>query len=466
MANRIFHGAPGSYKTSTALWFELLPALRAGRFVVTNIEGLKSLDEIQLSLNEKFPDSARLLRISTLNEQGCNLIASWFHWLPVGAFLIIDEIQNIYDASERSNFKELDRSSKLTTSESIRSFEYLPDDVKEYSISLLSQIQDDGYTDDLGLKERDSDGLLIYPFNLKDALMRHRKFNWDILACTPDITKVHGLYRSVAEVAVSHKSFDFVPLPYFQRRPRTHEHNALERGLRPAKGETIRKVKVPLQVFSLYKSTQTGRSNKSGVSKNPLKNGGVIAMGGFIVAVVLFLLGMRLYAAAPEKNSVNSASAVSVASVVAGSSVSASGTGAFASLSGGNAGHSPVVVDADFLTMMGIQHLFLTAVVDVRSIAQRGMKDGKPIVSHAWSHNYVFDLVGKDGQWSVDGHTLEQYGYKIDRVSDCSVRVSIGSVSRFAFCRPTADSGQITERSDVAKPALAGLFGSGAASEG
>ena len=39
MASSIFHGAPGSFKSASATWFEVLPALRKGRLVVTNIEG-------------------------------------------------------------------------------------------------------------------------------------------------------------------------------------------------------------------------------------------------------------------------------------------------------------------------------------------------------------------------------------------------------------------------------------------
>ena len=40
MAASIFHGPPGSFKSASAFWYEVLPALRAGRVVVTNIEGI------------------------------------------------------------------------------------------------------------------------------------------------------------------------------------------------------------------------------------------------------------------------------------------------------------------------------------------------------------------------------------------------------------------------------------------
>jgi len=290
MASVIFHGNPGSYKTSTALWFEMLPALRSGRCVVTNIEGLFDLDTIEKALGQKFPDSAQLWRISTLNQAGVDVLGRWFHWLPAGALLLIDEVQNLYSDKDRVELKEfnVNLSGEPNTLDIIKSVEGLPAALSEYSMQVVSDIQPDGYTDDMGLTETDDNGHIRYPRNIKDALMRHRKFNWDILVCTPDITKVHSLIRSVAEQAVSHKSFDFVPLPYFQRRPRTHEHNALERGLAPKKADKIIRRKIPLDVFKLYKSTQTGKNNKSGTGANPFKS------IKFVLGVV-FLLSALAY---------------------------------------------------------------------------------------------------------------------------------------------------------------------------
>ena len=53
MATKVFHGAPGSYKSSTAMWFEVVPALRSGRVVVTNLQGIKNLEDIQRELKEE-----------------------------------------------------------------------------------------------------------------------------------------------------------------------------------------------------------------------------------------------------------------------------------------------------------------------------------------------------------------------------------------------------------------------------
>ena len=153
MASSIYHGKPGSYKTSTAVWFHILPALRKGRFVCTNVEGLYSLDEIEKILGEKFPETAYLFRVSTLNDVGVNTMAKWFHWLPLGAFIVIDEIQNLYNSKDRTDFKVHDTNRAVNTLDRILDFPSLPDNVKYLSQQSLISVVDDGYTDDMGLSE-------------------------------------------------------------------------------------------------------------------------------------------------------------------------------------------------------------------------------------------------------------------------------------------------------------------------
>ena len=80
MSSIFIHGAPGSYKSASTLWFEMLPALREGRLVITNIEGLKPLETIEGILCEKFPPTAKLWRISTQNPIGLSLIRRFWCW--------------------------------------------------------------------------------------------------------------------------------------------------------------------------------------------------------------------------------------------------------------------------------------------------------------------------------------------------------------------------------------------------
>ena len=96
MSASIFHGAPGSFKSASAFWFEVLPALRAGRVVVTNIEGVLTKESIEIELDEVFPETADIWRLSSQTETGLFLWRRWFWWMPVKAFIIIDEVQDVF----------------------------------------------------------------------------------------------------------------------------------------------------------------------------------------------------------------------------------------------------------------------------------------------------------------------------------------------------------------------------------
>lgn len=99
MAIVIEHGPNGSYKTASVVWFRIIPALREGRVVVTNVLGLYPIEEIEEKLGEKFPDSARLFRIFAVADDTRDLWRRWFHWMPIGALVVIDECQDIFSLS-------------------------------------------------------------------------------------------------------------------------------------------------------------------------------------------------------------------------------------------------------------------------------------------------------------------------------------------------------------------------------
>jgi zona occludens toxin len=438
MATSLFHGAPGSYKTSSAVWFVLLKALREGRFVVTNVEGLKPIYDIENALGVKFPSSAYLFRVSTLTTAGVDLLSRWFHWLPCGGLVLIDEIQNLYNAKERGDLERLNPSLDLNFKQRLDLLDTLPDDVKVITLDRLDSIENDGYTDDLGLAERDENGHIFYPASLKDALMRHRKYNWDVYACTPDISHVHSLFRAVAERAVSHKSFDFVPLPYFQRRPRTHEHNPLEKGIRPSKGEPIKRVKIPLDVFKLYKSTQTGKNNKSGANENPLKNRAFIFKVVFVLSLVFGLLAVYVASKVDSKTSVSSVSS-EVSKISSSSSLSRGQVSADSNSSvvAGNDNLQKLGALPDYLAFLGVKTVYITAIVDTvhgsKSFSSNGRRGRFPNVVNKY---YSFELITDSSVFYVDSDTLADYGYSIDSKSDCSVILKSDSFNYAAFCKP------------------------------
>jgi len=431
MASKIYHGNPGSYKSSSAVWFDLLPALRKGRCVITNVEGILDLESIEKVLGEKFPDSAQLWRFSTLNDVGHNIIANWFHWLPVGALLLIDEVQNVYSDKDRNELKihDVALDSSASTDSVMSAVDSLPVELRDYSMSCLTCIADDGYTDDLALSERDSNGHIRYPRNIKDALMRHRKFNWDVLLCTPDITKVHSLIRSVAETAVQHKSLDSFPLPYFQRRPRTFEHNAQEKGLTAKKGDIIKRRKIPLDVFKLYKSTQTGKNNKSGAAASPIESNGF----KFALVLLLSILAFWIYYVSgffADDEAVVISETQKTIEAVKTDSVEVHKAGSFvadddnSSAVGFKVSHSEPLADYTF---------YSTGYMVQKAYSR--LSNTLTYVSSS-SFNIVFIDVyeGDNFMFSTDNTALIKMGYDFETLSECVYRVTYSDVSRVVVC--------------------------------
>lgn len=257
----IHHGPAGSYKSSSVVWFELLPALRAGRVVVTNVEGMYPLHVIEKQLGEKFPETARLFRIFSQEEKLKGLWRRWFHWMPLGALVVIDEVQDVYTV-DKSQWKESDLDLKPLSYYS----EILPPEL--YKLSHETHLAfkpsiDESTSDDTGKLALDENGLVIYPPTMNEAFMRHRKFNWDLHFATPDLTQVSKAVRAVAEQAISYRNNDWFFLN--KRKPRLFKHDP-KRLLQPKKGDLVSTHKVPLDVHLLYKSTQTGQITKSGAS--------------------------------------------------------------------------------------------------------------------------------------------------------------------------------------------------------
>ncbi len=77
MAITIRTGANGAYKSSYVSYFVIFEALKAGRVVVTNIEGMQPLEVIEKRFDIQFPSTAKLIRIFSRDEAGMDL---WQHF--------------------------------------------------------------------------------------------------------------------------------------------------------------------------------------------------------------------------------------------------------------------------------------------------------------------------------------------------------------------------------------------------
>lgn len=169
MSIKIHHGPPGSYKTSGAVMDDFIPAAKAGRVVITNVRGLSSRERVAEAL-DGVPDTFELIYLQTTECQDAlenrRKLSTFWHWVPKGAFLLIDECNTIWPTHLRE--KDLE--------------------ALDYADSYLNGGADDR------------------PSSILTAFEMHRHFGWDLVLTTPHIDKVHKIIRQCAEAAYKHKN--------------------------------------------------------------------------------------------------------------------------------------------------------------------------------------------------------------------------------------------------------------------
>ncbi|WP_017218838.1 zonular occludens toxin family protein [Pseudoalteromonas sp. NJ631] len=420
MATSIFHGAPGSFKSASAVWFELLPALRAGRLVVTNIEGIKPIEDIEQELNETFPETAKLWRMSSQSDTGHKLWRNWYHWVPCGALIIMDEVQDIYP-TETTQFKP-----ESCDYQPVQNYqEVLPEDWYQYHLDTLETYKPadltSGDVDDLGIEIFNEHGHIIYPKTLKEAYMRHRKYNWDIICCTPDITSVHKYIRNVSQYAYAHKYFDgLAKIPYFYRRPRIHEHNPKLDGKTPNKADPKKWRKIPVRVHDLYKSTAT-KSITSATGKNFLLS----PMFAFPVVVVTLCLGyFGLYFGGAFDVEENQETATIPVEHHQESAVAPSD----------NDSNTPVVSPTIHIGLpYDAKRAYISAIITT--------VDGERVEKEV-----VIEFKTQDGTVSANSKDITRMGYSVIVFNSCLARIEYQGFQYHAICKPTDTPPPIQEQ--------------------
>ena len=399
MAIVIEHGPNGSYKTASVVWFRILPALREGRVVVTNVLGMYPLEELEARLGEKFPDSARLFRIFALADDTRDLWRRWFHWMPIGALVVIDECQDIFSLDGWSpkglDLKPIDYY-----------VNYLPPSLIQYFKDTHDAFRPEVKvcdTDDSGRLMLNADGSIIYPPNLNEAFSRHRHFNWDIVFVTPNLKQFSDLVRACAEVAFSYASKDsFI---FSRRKPRIYEHPPKESGI-PGPRSPVFTRHVPVAVHMLYKSTQTGATVKSGQSVGPLSTvKGKLVVFGVIPLSICYLvyLSWGFF----HRNSVSSAPVTAALAAPVQSSPGAR--------SGAPAANVPKQVDSGkpvFMMPFDAAAIWVSGVSGY--IDNRGKFHGV----------VIFNLESDKGESSIDDSVLSAMGYKFSMVTDSVIRLT------------------------------------------
>lgn len=287
MAIVIRDGANGSMKSAACVVYDIIPALEAGRTVITNVEGLLPLEEIKKVTGKKFPASARLIRCFSCNKNGVNLWQNWFSWIPPDCLIVIDEAQDIFSkvagfSADKSLYVGMEPFLPMLP-------EYWPDFFAERLASYKENyVESASDVDDFGERLFDENGNPNWPEHFMSACKRHRKFTWDMIWLTPDISDIPSDVRGAAELAKNHRNKS-IPV-FYPRRCRVWERTPKATGVTPPKGDTTYVVKIPLWAFGVYRSTFTGKFTKSGLSSLP--RGLRIALLVLFMCVVGFIYAL------------------------------------------------------------------------------------------------------------------------------------------------------------------------------
>lgn len=251
MTTAIIHGDPGSYKTSTLVSDYLVPAVKAGRVVVTNIRGVKTVEEIAEIYGFELPDTAEIILVS-FDEAGFGKMARFFHWVPEGALVLMDEGQRVY-----------------------------PTRLREFSCFDLQKTS-------AHYEEK-------RPKSVEDAFDSHRHMNWDIYISTPNIGKIHKEIRAVAEFGYRHKNMATV-LSFMKGRYKRVTHIADNSGT--AVGHAISAVlrKIDKRAFDVYQSTATGKTKDSATAFSFFKQPKILLVL-CIIGYSIWNMGSTLYSA-------------------------------------------------------------------------------------------------------------------------------------------------------------------------
>ncbi|MEI6747405.1 MAG: zonular occludens toxin domain-containing protein, partial [Methylococcaceae bacterium] len=250
MATSIHHGAPGSFKSFSLVQRFAIPALKAGRTVVCNVRGFDSLERIIEQYPDiDFPLTAQLIYLETSTRESRLIMAGWFHWVPIGALIIIDEGQEIYP--DRRDFKL----------ESLDAF-----------------VCPDGFEPEVIAEGR--------PVDVFTAYDKQRHYNWDIFISTTNVAKIKSEIRQVTEWAYRHRTLAGL-IPWMKNQWLEHQHDPENSGKSESHriGSPVR-YKADLRIFKCYKSTATGQATESQAGQSIFKNSAIL-FPLFIIAATI-----------------------------------------------------------------------------------------------------------------------------------------------------------------------------------
>ena len=438
MAITIRTGANGSYKSAYTAYFSIYQALKAGRTVVTNMEGMQPLAVIEERFNIQFPSTAKLFRIGSRDESGVHLWTHFFCWCPIGALIVIDECQDIFSKNvgfdiRKVKYKPLSDFITQSPRDGLLPKDYERFFNSRYTPANMDELQD-SEIDDRGIAEYDSEGRIIYPHSFNEGFMRHRKYDWDIELLSPDWKQIDSGIKACANQNFFHKGRD--QFFWTKRNPYILKHDkSVSTPVIPKKKDVnLTNQKIPLDSFLLYKSTGTG-SAKQQLAMNTLFRSPkailVFLLSIFCLGYIIYDLSNRYFettetveeagqatpaAAVPKQSEALPSKNTEASGDVSSSGDSSKGTDKD-SLS-----HVPI---AEVLPFEGIKKAFVTGV-------NFAIKNGS-IERHV-----SIEVEALDGFYSVNENFLKAYDITYDRIDDCLLKLNRGQLSKLITCKPYA----------------------------
>ncbi len=243
MSIKIHHGANGSYKTSGAIQDDAVPALKAGRVVVTNIRGF-TLERV-LAVYPDLPETANIINLDFDNTEDLNRMRTWWQWVPQGAFVIFDETQLLFPKS----WKDSD----------LKLFDYT------------------GGIDQAKIDNR--------PINWLDAWTRHRHFGWDVVLTTPNITYIRDDIRATCEMAYKHSNMAAIGW-----KGRYKEAMHLPTQNVPSGDFVNEYKKIKQETFKLYESTATGSVRDTTAGKSLLRSPKLLFFIALPICIFIYII--------------------------------------------------------------------------------------------------------------------------------------------------------------------------------
>jgi len=372
MSIKIHHGGNGAYKTSGAIQDDAIPAIKAGRYIITNIRGF-TLDRVHQVMPD-CPETVDVLNLSMESTEDLQKMRTWFMWAPRGAFLIFDETQILFPKSWKD--KDIDQ------------FDF-PGGIE-------------------AAKEADR------PTGWLDAWTRHRHWNWDIVLTTPNIRYIREDIRLTCEKAYLHANLALLGI---KGRYKESMHDAQE-NRPPMDGSTIVQIKkIKDDTFKLYESTATGVVQDTKAGKNLLASPKVLGL----LALLAFLLVSLFTSEVPSVLGGSSALAPPGASpAVPGASSPGPGAASVP------AGRVPVGVGQVAASAARLDHPLVGFSMHVRGamVSSEGGKDA-----------LLIEVTKGDRTFTQTGADLRALGYAVKVQTGCVVKVSHRSWSQVIYCR-------------------------------